>query len=161
MLCTDIRSLKEPEMSRLPEIIWFVVGLVLILLEFAAPGVFLIFFGVSAWLISALVFFDVLESLESQLFVFGAAALALIVGLRRWVKDKFYGHVTDTQDLNRNLEEFAGKRVMVLEDIAPGRTGGRVEFRGSTWNAVSDESLRKGETAIIVRNDGLTLIIKR
>jgi inner membrane protein len=147
-------------MSRLPEIIWFVVGLVLILLEFAAPGVFLIFFGLGAWFVSALVFFNIIESLEMQLFVFGGASLGLIVGLRRWVKDKFYGHVTGTQDLNRNLEEFAGKRVLVLEDITPAG-GGRVEFRGSTWNAVSDESFRKGDTATIVRNDGLTLIIKR
>jgi inner membrane protein len=148
-------------MSRLPEMLWFVTGLILILSEFAAPGVFLIFFGISAWLVSALVFFNVLESLEAQLFLFGGTSLALIAGLRRWVKDKFYGHVTDTQDLNRNLEEFVGRRVLVVEDVVPGATAGRVEFRGSTWSAVSDEVIRKGEAATIVRNDGLTLIIKR
>ena len=147
--------------NSLPEIIWFVVGLILILLEFAVPGVILVFFGIAAWIVTVLVYFDLLWSLQTQLLIFGGASVALLLALRRWVKDKFYGHITGTQDLNQNLEEFVGRPVLVIHDVVPDKTGGQVEFKGSTWNAVADETIKKGETATIVKNDGLTLVIKK
>ena len=35
-----------------PEIIWFLVGLVLLILEFAMPGLIIGFFGVGAWVVA-------------------------------------------------------------------------------------------------------------
>jgi len=147
--------------NSLPEIIWFVVGLVLILLEFTMPGVILVFFGIGAWIVTVLVYFDALTSLTSQLFVFGAASVALLLVLRKWVKDKFYGHITGSQDLSQNLDEFVGRNVLVLADVAPDKTDGLVEFKGANWSAVADEEIKKGETATIIKNDGLTLIVKK
>jgi inner membrane protein len=147
--------------SSLPEILWFVVGLILILLEFVVPGVILVFFGIGAWVVSLLVYLGVLTSLTSQLIIYSAASLTLLFGLRRWVKDKFYGHISGAQDLSQNLNEFVGKKVRVLSDVAPGRSEGLVEFKGTNWSAVSDEEIKSGETAVIVKNDGLILIIKK
>lgn len=147
--------------NSLPEIIWFVIGLILIMLEFTIPGIILVFFGIGAWIVTVLVYADILQSVTSQLFVFGAASLILLLVLRRWVKDKFYGHITGSQDLLQNLDEFAGMKVHVLSDVVPGRTEGIVEFKGTNWSAVSDEEIKSGETAVIVKNDGLTLVIKR
>jgi membrane protein implicated in regulation of membrane protease activity len=147
--------------TSLPEIMWFVAGLVLILMEFAVPGVILVFFGIGAWIVAAFAYFGFLTSLTSQLFVFSAASIALLVVLRKWVKDKFYGHVTGAQDLSHNLEEFSGHQVTVLNDVIPGKSGGLVEFRGTDWRASSDEEIKRGETATIVKNEGLTLIIKK
>ena len=145
----------------LPAIIWFVVGLVLILMEFAVPGVILVFFGIGAWVVTVFVYFDILTTLTSQLFMFSAASLILLVVLRKWVKDKFYGHITGTQDLSHNLDQFVGHKVLVLTDVMPGRADGQVEFNGSNWKAVADEEIKQGETATIVKNEGLTLIIKK
>jgi membrane protein implicated in regulation of membrane protease activity len=147
--------------TSLPEIMWFVAGLVLILMEFAVPGVILVFFGIGAWIVAILVYLDLLTSLTSQLFVYSAASIVLIVALRKWVKDKFYGHITGAQDLTHNLDDFAGHRVTVLADVIPGKAGGLVEFKGSDWRATSDEEIKKGETATVIKNEGLTLIIKR
>jgi len=145
----------------LPAIMWFVAGLVLILMEFAVPGVILVFFGIGAWVVTVFVYFDLLTTLTSQLLVFSVASLVLLIGLRKWVRDKFYGHITGTQDLSRNLDDFVGHKVVALTDVTPGRSDGRVEFKGSDWQAVSDQVIKKGETATIVRNDGLTLIIEK
>jgi len=145
----------------LPAIMWFVAGLVLILMEFAVPGVVLVFFGIGAWVVTVFVYFDLLTTLTSQLLVFSAASLVLLVGLRKWVRDKFYGHITGTQDLSHNLDDFIGRKVVALSDVIPGRSDGQVEFNGSNWQAVSDESIKQGETATIVKNEGLTLIIKK
>ena len=39
-----------------PELIWFLIGLVLIILEFGIPGVVTVFFGIGAWLVSFVMF---------------------------------------------------------------------------------------------------------
>lgn len=96
--------------NSLPEIIWFVVGLILILMEFAVPGVILVFFGIGAWIVTALVYLGLLTSLTSQLFVFSGASLVLLVALRKLVKDKFYGHITGPQDCRRIWMILSGTR---------------------------------------------------
>lgn len=151
----------ESESGNLAEIIWFVAGLVMILLEFTQPGLVIVFFGAGAWVVSLLVYLDILETLRSQLLVFGGVSVGLLLGLRRWVKDKFYGHIGAKQDLTRNLDEFTGKQVAVLQDVIPGKIGGQVEFKGTSWSAVSEQEIKKGETAVIVEMDGLTLVIKK
>jgi membrane protein implicated in regulation of membrane protease activity len=149
------------ESSNLAEIIWFVAGLIMILLEFTQPGLVIVFFGAGAWVVSLLAYLDILETLRSQLLVFGGVSVGLLLALRRWVKDKFYGHIGAKQDLTQNLDEFTGKQVTVLQDVVPGKAGGQVEFKGTSWSAVSDQEVKKGETAVIAEMDGLTLVIKK
>lgn len=151
----------ESDSNNLAEIIWFVAGLIMILLEFVQPGLVIVFFGAGAWVVSFLTYLDILETLKFQILVFGVVSLGLLLGLRRWVKDKFYGHVGGKQDLNRNLDEFTGKPVIVLQDVIPGQSGGQVEFKGTTWSAVSEQKIEKGESASILEMDGLTLRIKK
>jgi membrane protein implicated in regulation of membrane protease activity len=50
---------------------------------------------------------------------------------------------------------------MVIQDVIPGKPGGTVEFKGSTWTAVSDEHIKSGKLATITKVDGITLRIKR
>jgi membrane protein implicated in regulation of membrane protease activity len=45
--------------------------------------------------------------------------------------------------------------------VIPGKAGGQVEFKGTSWSAVSDREIKKGETALIVEMNGLTLVIKK
>ena len=77
-------------MNLTPEVLWFLVGLVLLILEFAAPGVVLVFFGASAWIVALTTYMGVTGSLASQLLLFSAATVALIVGLRKWIRQKFF-----------------------------------------------------------------------
>jgi membrane protein implicated in regulation of membrane protease activity len=148
-------------MSLDPALIWFLVGVGLALLEFAAPGVILIFFGAGAWVVAVTTWIDLTPSLQSQLLVFAIVSAVLLAALRRWISGKFSGHVTGVQDPQANLDEFTDKPVEVLEDVVPGQSGGKVEFKGATWSARSDEMIRTGETAVIERIDGLTLIIRK
>jgi membrane protein implicated in regulation of membrane protease activity len=144
-----------------PTTVWFVLGLIMALLEFAVPGVILIFFGVGAWIVAASTYFGLTGSFESQMLLFSISSILLFIVLRKWIKGKFCGHVSDVQDLTQNLDEFTGKSVVVIKDVIPGKPGGTVEFKGSTWNAVSDEYIKNGEFAIITEIDGITLKIKR
>ena len=102
------------------ELIWFICGLVLILAEFAVPGVILVFFGIGAWIVALALFIGVIESTEAQLLLFAAASVALLLGLRKWIRQRFSGFVSDRQPPEENLDEFEGRPVVVIEDIAPG-----------------------------------------
>lgn len=145
-----------------PEVIWFLVGLGLMLAEFAVPGVVLVFFGAAAWIVALTTYISLTESLTSQLAVFAISTVILLVSLRRWIKEKlFVGYVSDIHNLDENLDEFTGKSVIVLEDVEPGGSGGKVEFKGADWSALSDTPIKKGEAAVIEKLDGLKLIIKR
>ena len=144
-----------------PALVWFLAGVVLALLEFAAPGLILIFFGAGAWLVALTTWFALTTSLPSQMRVFAASSALLIAGLRKWIRGKFSGFVTDVHDLSTNLDEFTGKSVEVRQDVDPGSSTGRVEFKGSTWSARSHEPIRKGESAVIESVDGIVLVIKK
>jgi membrane protein implicated in regulation of membrane protease activity len=122
--------------------------LILAILEFVVPGVILIFFGVGAWITAGATFFDLTASIESQLILFAIASIALLVFLRKWVKGKFFGHVSDVQDPTRNLDEFSGKNVVVMKEVIPGKMGGMVEFKGSTWSAISEELLQRSRNPV-------------
>ena len=144
-----------------PTLVWFVAGTVLALLEFVAPGIILIFFAGGAWVVSFTTWIGLTGSLESQLLLFAVTSAALLIFLRRWIRGKFSGHITGVQDPLQNLDEFTGKTVQVLADVVPGRPGGKVEFKGSTWSAESAEEIQAGEMAVITGLDGISLKIAR
>lgn len=148
-------------MSLDPGLVWFLIGVALALLEFAAPGVILIFFAAGAWITAASIWIGLTTTLQSQLLVFAISSAVLIAALRKWITGKFSGHVSGVQDLSVNLDEFTGKTVEVLDDVIPGSSDGKVEFKGASWSARSDQTIRKGESAVIERLDGIALIIKK
>ncbi len=53
-----------------PQFIWFLVGLILLLLEFINPGIVIIFFGIGAWIIAFVcLFIDISINLQLSLFL--------------------------------------------------------------------------------------------
>jgi len=142
------------------ELIWFLAGLVLILLEFAAPGIIVVFFGAGAWLTAITTWIGITPNLTLQLLVWAVSSVLLLVLLRRRLSNRFHGFETGTQDPLQNLDEFKGAEVLVTTDIAPGHRDGRVEFKGAGWSAVSDQAIAAGRLAVIEHADGLTLHVR-
>ena len=141
-----------------PEIIWFLVGLVLLILEFAMPGLIIGFFGVGAWIVAIVCLMNDI-GINAQLALFiGSSVLSLLL-LRRWLKGVFLGHEGSKQDLTHNLDEFIGERAVVKEKILP-KLGGKVEFHGSHWEAQADEEIVEGAAVEIIGKDNITLKVK-
>jgi membrane protein implicated in regulation of membrane protease activity len=157
----EVEEMEGVDMSLDPALIWFFIGVALALLEFVAPGVILVFFGVGAWIVAITTWAGLTATTPSQLLVFATSSALLIAVLRRWISGKFSGHVSGVQDPSVNLDEFTGKPVEVLEDVVPGSSAGKVEFKGASWSTRSDETIRRGEAAVIERLDGIALIIKK
>ena len=143
-----------------PVIIWFIAGLILILLEFLIPGVILVFFGLGAWVVVLTTWTGLTGGLTSQLLLFAAASIVLLVTLRRRFRARFIGFIGDGNEDDHNLDEFAGQVVKVIVDIDPENDDGRVEFKGASWKAVADSPIPAGRRAVIVAVEGIQLRVR-
>ncbi len=136
-----------------PPVIWFLIGLVLMLLELVIPGLFLIFFGIGAWIVALLlVFFDM--SITAQLLIFGITSVLGLLLLRRFLKEKFFKE--DKLSQGSLEEEFINKIALAESDLSPG-VPGKVSFKGTQWSAVSDIEIKKGNRVKIVDKESITL----
>ena len=145
-----------------PALAWFLTGLALLLLEFAFPGLIIFFFGVGAWVVALVCLaFDI--SLNFQLLIFIVTSVVLLLALRKWVKTVFYGKVAATAHTDESMEGFVGEKAVVTSEIVP-HMKGRVEFRGTHWDAERDaegeETLKEGTPVEITGKDNLTLKVK-
>lgn len=137
-------------------VLWFVIGFIFFLLEFVVPGFILFFFGIAAWLVAILTLFvDV--SLNTQLILFLGIALVTVVLFRKWVKDKLGMYREGPQVLE---DEYIGKTALAETAITPGNNG-KVEFKGASWDASSEDTIAAGQHVRIVATKSILLIVKQ
>jgi membrane protein implicated in regulation of membrane protease activity len=141
-----------------PELIWFLVGLLLLLLEFAAPGLIVFFFGLGACIVAVVCLLTDI-TLNTQLIIFIVSSFLFLLILRKWLKGVFLGHTTSKQDLTEDLEDFLGQRAVVKEKIVP-KAGGKVEFHGTNWVAQADQEIPEGTVVEIIGKENITLKVK-
>ena len=134
-----------------PWLIWFVVGVVLAFLELMAPGIVIIFFGIGCWVVAAVLLIYPI-TLSQQVFLFIAASILSIVFLRKWFMRAFKGASSDGTE--EDYDDFPkGTKVEVMEPITP-QVNGRIQFRGTLWDAASDETIEKGEIVELLKYAG-------
>lgn len=139
-----------------PEIFWFLLGLVLFLLELATPGFFIFFFGLGAW-VTALVCLTLSPGTNLQILIFAAVSVLSLLGLRKAIQKKFfYTRGTQSEDVE---DEFTGKEAIAKTDFG-GDKHGKVEFKGTTWTAESESEIRKGQRVIITGKDSFKLLVQ-
>ena len=141
-----------------PTLIWFLIGIGLLLLEFTAPGLVIFFFGLGGLITALAHFLGIADSLQSQLFTFSIASIASLLLLRRFLKSWFWGNSENEKDEMRT--EFIGKSVKVTMDIPEGAGLGKVELKGADWNAKSKHTHAKGDMVTVTERDGLTLTVE-
>ncbi len=138
-----------------PAIVWFLIGLGLLLLELILPGLVILFFGAGAW-VTALVCAFVDINLNWQILIFLVASLLGLVLLRKYLKRRFFGK--SDKEIEDQLEEFVGRKAKAIEDFKDG--SGKVEFKGTRWSASCDEPVTKGQWVTIESKESLTLHVK-
>jgi inner membrane protein len=72
-----------------PELFWFLIGLVMFLLELVIPGFFIFFFGLGAW-VTALVCLIGEPGTNLQIIIFALTSVLSLVALRRIIQKKFF-----------------------------------------------------------------------
>ncbi|MBP9946668.1 MAG: NfeD family protein [Vicinamibacteria bacterium] len=135
---------------------WVIFGLGLLVFEILTPGgFFTFFFGVSAFVVAALVWLGVLQSGSGQWLVFAILGIGLLVVLRPAVRKRFE---TNTP----KVDQLVGETAIALEDLDENGRG-KVELRGTSWSALYSGSDRilKGDRLRVTKVDGLSLKVER
>lgn len=142
-----------------PEIIWFIIGLVLMLSEFVIPGLIIAFFGVGAWVVAVLCMLIPGISFNLQLFIFIIASVVLLLALRKQMAKVFMGFEKQKNVTADDVEDFIGHRTTVIKPISKNKKG-KVEFHGTAWDAEADEDIGEGQIVEIIGRDSITLKVK-
>lgn len=136
-----------------PVLLWFLAGIVFLMLELVLPGLVVFFFGLGAWC-AALTLYLAPMPFSGQLLVFLAASLLLLGLLRSTLKKVFLGRTLDTDAMaDSSRPEATGE---VIADILP-PAAGTIKFGGSFWQATADVPLHKGTVVRIVEKTNLTV----
>lgn len=139
-----------------PEVIWFIIGLVLFLLELLLPGFVIFFFGVGAW-ITALLCLIAHPGTNLQIIVFAITSVLSLIALRKIIQKKFFYSKVDRSSAVE--DEFTGKEAVAAVAFGSEKKG-KVEFKGTTWDAESQSDIKKGQTVIIIEKESFKLIVK-
>jgi len=138
-----------------PEIFWFILGLVLLLLELVLPGFIIFFFGVGAW-VTALICLIASPGTNLQIIIFAISSVIALMALRRIIQKKVFQMSDHSGDAD---DEFTGKEAVATDDFG-GIKYGKVEFKGTSWAAESSNDIKSGQRVVIIQKDSFKLIVK-
>ena len=133
-----------------PWLVWFLAGIAIMLAELAIPGFVIIFFGLGCWGASVVAFFSP-NAYSAQVAVFVIVSVVSLMMLRREAMRVFVGR-SEGQE-NEDLGNIPmGSRITLDQDLEAGQIG-RVRFRGTMWDAISEDRILAGSDAEITGVD--------
>ncbi len=139
-----------------PSLIWFIIGFVLLILEFVVPGLILVFFGGAAWLLALILLFADL-SLNWQIFLFLVFSFTSVSLLRKYIRKKS----RPVQDYSLETD-ILGKTARAETSMAPNTTG-RVYLNGTSWMAINqgNQDIAAQQEVIVKGIRSITLLVER
>src|SRR2546422_5210398 len=149
-------------MDNLIWILWFVLGLVLIVAEVFTSGFVLLWFGIGA-LAAALAGIVGIHSLGLQFLIFAAVSSGLTAASRTIFVNYFSREKTG-DSLRTGVDSLPGKIGTVVSSSCGALNEGAVKVFGSTWTAYpadGDEPLEAGERVRIEKMEGASLYVRR
>ncbi|MBP5352747.1 MAG: NfeD family protein [Alphaproteobacteria bacterium] len=140
---------------------WIIVGLALSLLELMVPGVYLIWFGLAAFVMSIILYFVPMMVFTTQLIWFALISAVFALGgffFYRYLFKKIK-EPAEYQNLNDSAEQLVGRLVTLSADCEDNQT--KVKIGDTYWLAYCEKPLKTGDTAKVVGvKDSLILVIE-
>ena len=134
-------------------LIWFIVFLVMLIIEIATVNIVSIWFAIGA--LAAMLTANFTDSIVIQLVVFIVVSILSLLITKPLVK-KFKGfEITPT-----NSDRVIGKTGEVTKKIGKNNYG-EVEIFGNTWTATSKGEIEVGEKVKVLNIDGVKLIVEK
>jgi len=134
---------------------WWILAIVLLVVETIAPGAWFLWFAVSAAVTGiVLLIFSGLQW-EYQFLFFAVTAVVTVLAWRRY--QKLNPVTSDQPSLNRRGEQYIGRRFTLTEPIVNGV--GKIKVDDSTWRIQGADQL-SGTTVSIVGVDGVVLKVE-
>jgi membrane protein implicated in regulation of membrane protease activity len=142
-----------------PELLWFLIGLILFLLELVVPGFVIFFFGVGAWVTAlvCLVITPVKDMTNLQIIIFAITSVLSLIALRKIIQKKFFYSKGNNSEAVE--DEFTGKEGIAITDFGKDKKG-KVEFKGTRWNAESNSEIKENQAVIVISKESLVLKVE-
>ncbi|RXJ72113.1 hypothetical protein CS022_17745 [Veronia nyctiphanis] len=135
---------------------WLAFGLLLLIAELLGTGGYLLWMGISALIVGALMNF-IPMSWQLQWMSFGALSLATTwLWWRRQLKSDQTGDAS--RKLNQKESQLVGQEITLDEDVVVGTN--RVKLGDTTWSARSSVEITAGSRVKVVDVDGIILVIE-
>lgn len=128
---------------------WIVLGLILLIIEILAPGVFLLWIGIAAVIVGllSLALWNVaFWTWQIQVIVFLVLSLVCVLLGRRYMAGR--DTASDQPLLNRRSDQLVGRTATLSEPIVNGR--GRAQFGDTMWR-VAGPDLPAGTRVKVVK----------
>jgi len=139
---------------------WLIFGGILMVAELIIPGGVVVFLGLAGVLVAAAISLGLVTTWVNVLTAFFVLSLGLILVLRAFFM-KYAGGDFSRGNVVEILDDV-GEEAPVLEAIGPGQEKGKIDFRGTHWQALGDGSLiEAGATVRIVGRDNVNYIVER
>lgn len=135
---------------------WWIVGLVLVILEVFAPGAFLIWIGIAAGVVGLLVLFVPGFPWQFQVLMFGVLSVAIVLLWRRYLQA--HPVQSEAPSLNRRGEQYVGRVFTLDEPIINGI--GKLRVDDSIWR-ITGEDCPAQSKVVITGVDGVVLRVGR
>lgn len=134
---------------------WWIFGILLIVLEVAAPGAVFLWMGIAAGVVGAAVFFAPGLSWESQFLIFAVLSVVSVLVARRYLKSRPIE--TDQPSLNRRGSQYIGRVFTLAEPIVDGR--GKLHVDDTMWK-IEGPDLAQGEKVTVTTVEGVILRVE-
>ena len=134
-------------------------GLLLMLLEFAAPSGVALFLGFSGLVVGLLRFFDLLTSTGGSVAAWLILSVGLTIAIRPFVK-KYFKPESSFKYADEDYEAM-DQIAEVIEDVNDYDSSGKIRFDGISWRAKSLEgTIKAGEKVRIRFRENITWIVE-
>ena len=134
---------------------WWVLGVVLVILEIFSPGAFFLWMGISAGVVGLILLVAPEMAWTIQLLLF---ALFSVVSIVLWNKRlKSHPIETDQPALNRRGEQYVGRVFTLEEPVVNGQ--GKIQVDDSTWKITGSDCV-SGTQVRVIGVDGVVLQVE-
>ena len=139
---------------------WLIIGIILSVVEIITPGFVVIWFGISAILVSVISYIGV-ENLTVQVVIFSMSSLTL-TALSRTIFKKYFIKSSPGSKLKTSLDKLVDSTGVVIEEINNNKSQGRVLVNSENWAARSSDNsiIKVGNKISVEKIEGIKLIVK-
>jgi len=133
---------------------WWIIGILLVILEISAPGTFFLWMGISAGIVGVILYIVPELAWELQLTIFSVLSVATVLISRKYLQKNEENQST----LSQRGKRYIGMTVVVEDSIENGI--GKVRIEDTLWRAAGQDA-SKGNKVRITGIDGATFQVER
>ena len=139
---------------------WWILGFLLIILEFILPGLVVVFVGLGAITVAILKYWGIVDDIITQFLIWFISSIIYCFTLRILVvkmypSDKKFHNIDEDNNI-------IGQAATVM-NVSDNKGNFRIKHSYSTWNARTKDGceVKEGEEVIIIGRDSLTILVKK